>query len=428
MTPDDAPSAHLPRPAMAFEERLDRLAELAIRVGLGLQPGQQIVMTAPGEAMPLVRRLAEHAYKAGATLVTPLIGDDEVALARYRFAQGAEAFDVAPEWLFNAMAEAFRGGAARLAVVGDDPTLLAGQDAEKVARANKARSKAYRPALEFITGFAINWNLVPAATPGWARQVFPALPEREAVAALWEAIFQACRVDVPDPVAEWARHNATLHARTGFLNRRDYALLHFRGPGTDLRVGLADGHLWAGGAERAKNGVVCNPNIPTEEVFTTPHASRVEGTARSTKPLAHQGTLIEGIEVRFEQGRIVEANATRGAEVLRRVLATDEGAARLGEVALVPHSSPISRSGLLFRNTLFDENAASHIALGQAYTTCLRHSEGVAMEDLARRGANASLIHIDWMIGSGEVDVDAVAPDGTVEALMRAGEFVAGPR
>ncbi len=425
MTRDDASPSRSPG---TFEQRLDRLAELAIRVGLGLQPGQEVVMTAPGEAMPLVRRLAEHAYRAGATLVTPLVGDDEVALARYRFAQPPEAFDVAPGWLFNAMAEAFRGGAARLAVVGDDPALLAGQDADKVARANKARSKAYRPALELITGFAINWNLVPAATPGWARQVFPDRPEREATAALWDAIFLACRVDAPDPVAEWARHNATLRARTEFLNGRDFAQLRFRGPGTDLRVGLADGHLWAGGAERAKNGVVCNPNIPTEEVFTTPHALRVEGTARSTKPLAHAGTLIENIEVRFERGRIVEAKAASGAEVLRRVLATDEGASRLGEVALVPHSSPISRSGLLFRNTLFDENAASHIALGQAYTTCLRDSDGLAMKELAERGANASLIHIDWMIGGDAVDVDGVAQDGSVEPLMRAGEFVAGPR
>lgn len=411
-----------------FETKLDRLAALAVRVGLNLRAGQEVVMTAPVEALPLVRRIAAHAYQAGATLVTPLIGDDEVALARYRHAHPDTAFDVAPGWLFEAMANAFRGGAARLAVVGDDPTLLAGQDPAKVARANKARSIAYRPALELITGFAINWNLVPAATPGWARQVFPELPQDQAVAALWEAIFAACRVDAADPVAEWARHNATLHARTAFLNGKDYAALHFRGPGTDLRVGLADGHLWSGGAEQAKNGITCNPNIPTEEVFTTPHKLRVDGVVRSTKPLAYQGTLIEDIAVRFEGGRIVEANASKGAEVLHKVLATDEGAARLGEVALVPHSSPISRSGLLFRNTLFDENAASHIALGQAYTTCLRDSAGVPMERLAERGANASLIHIDWMIGSGTVDLDGITKSGEVEPLMRQGEFVAGPR
>ncbi len=409
-----------------FETKLDRLAALAVRVGLNLRAGQEVVMTAPLDAMPLVRRIVEHAYKAGATLVTPLISDDAVALARYRHAPDS-AFDVAPGWLFNAMAEAFRGGAARLAVVGEDPTLLAGQDPEKVARANKARSIAYRPALELITSFAINWNLVPASTPGWARQVFPDLAEDQAVAALWEAIFAACRVDVADPVAEWDRHNRTLHARGAFLNDKNYAALHFRGPGTDLRVGLADGHLWSGGAEPAKNGIVCNPNIPTEEVFTTPHRDRVSGVVRSTKPLAYQGTLIEDIAVRFEDGKIVEANASKGAEVLRKVLATDEGAPRLGEVALVPHSSPISKSGLLFRNTLFDENAASHIALGQAYTTCLRDSAGVPMEELAKRGANASLIHIDWMIGSGAVDLDGVTQSGVVEPLMRQGEFVAGP-
>ena len=407
-----------------FETRLDKLASLAVRVGLNLRPGQEVVMTAPLDAIALVRRIAEHAYKAGATLVTPLIGDDEVALMRYRHA-APDAFDTASGWLFEGMANAFRSGAARLAVVGEDPTLLGGQDPEKIARANRARSQAYRPALELITSFAINWNLVPAATPGWAREVFPELPPDAALAALWDAIFKACRVDAPDPVAEWARHNATLHARTAMLNARNFRELRYRGPGTDLTIGLADGHLWAGGAEPAKNGIICNPNIPTEEVFTTPHKLRVHGTARSTKPLAYQGTLIEDIAVRFEDGRIMEAHASRGAEVLRKVLETDEGAARLGEVALVPHSSPISASGLLFRNTLFDENAASHIALGQAYTTCLRDSAGVAMDDLAKRGANASLIHIDWMIGSGALDIDGVTQDGAAEPLMRAGEFVA---
>jgi aminopeptidase len=407
-----------------FDTRLDKLAALAVRVGLNLRPGQELVMTASTDTLPLARRIIAHAYQAGATLVTPLLGDDEISLARYRHA-GADAFDTAPGWLFEGMAKAFAGGAARLAVVGEDPTLLGGQDADKVSRANRARSKAYRPALELITSFAINWNLVPAATPGWAREVFPDMAPDAALAALWDAIFKACRVDVDEPVAEWARHNATLHARTKFLNEKNYAELRYRGPGTDLTIGLADGHLWAGGAEPAKNGIVCNPNIPTEEVFTTPHALRVEGTVRSTKPLAYQGTLIDDILVRFEAGRIVHAQASKGAEVLNKVLDTDEGARRLGEVALVPHSSPISASGLLFRNTLFDENAACHIALGQAYTTCLRDSAGVAMEKLAERGANASLIHIDWMIGSGGLDIDGVTQDGAVEPLMRGGEFVA---
>ncbi len=403
--------------------RMDRLAEIAVRVGLNLARGQELVITAPLDAVPLVRRVTEHAYRAGASLVTAFYTDDESRLARFRYAPD-EAFDVASGWLAEGIANAFRGNAARMAISGDDPGLLSAQDPDKVSRASRAASRVNRPSLELITNFAINWNIVACATPAWARTVFPELPEADAVARLWEAIFAASRIDGADPVADWAAHNDALAARGRRLNEQRFDALHFRGPGTDLSVGLADGHLWAGGAERAANGIVCNPNIPTEEVFTTPHRARVEGTVRSTKPLSYQGTLIEDIAVRFEAGRIVDAHAARGEHVLTRVLGTDEGASRLGEVALVPHSSPISQSGVLFQNTLFDENAASHIALGQAYTKCLRDTEGQDAEVLAARGANASLIHIDWMIGSGEIDVDGVASDGARTPLMRAGEWV----
>jgi aminopeptidase len=208
------------------------------------------------------------------------------------------------------------------------------------------------------------------------------------------------------------------------LNTKRFSALHFKGPGTDLTVGLADDHLWAGGGTTAGNGVYCQPNIPTEECFTTPHKDRVSGIVRASKPLSHQGTLIENIAVRFEDGRIVEATATAGEDVLNRLISTDDGARRLGEVALVPHSSPIAQSGVLFWNTLFDENAASHIALGQAYSTCLIDGEKMDAEQLAARGANASLIHVDWMIGSGEMDVDGIDKDGKAEPLMRSGEWV----
>lgn len=409
-------------PASTQEARLDRLGEVAVRVGLGLAPGQELLITAPLDAVPLVRRITEHAYRAGASLVTTFLNDDAAALARFAHAPDA-AFDTAPGWLFDGMAAAFRGGAARLAIAGENPSLLAGQDPARVARANRARSVAYRPALELITGFGINWTIASYATPAWARTVFPDLPEDTAVARLWDAIFAASRIDAPDPVAAWAEHNAALRARTAMLNARRFAALHFRGPGTDLRVGLSDGHLWLGGAETAKNGVTCNPNIPTEEVFTTPHSRQVDGTVRSTKPLSYQGTLIQDIAVRFEGGAIVDAQARAGQEVLQKVLATDEGARRLGEVALVPHSSPISASGLLFFNTLFDENAASHIALGQAYRTCLEGGATASDAELAERGANSSLIHIDWMVGSGEVDVDGIDAAGDAVPVMRRGEW-----
>lgn len=405
-----------------FEERLDRLAEVAIKVGLGLQKGQDVVITAPVEALPLVRRLNAHAYKAGASLVTPLFSDDILTLQRFRYAPD-ESFDKASGWLFDGMAAAFRNGAARLAVVGEDPSLLSAQDPEKVARANRARSAAYRPALEHIVNFDVNWNIISYATPAWAKAIFPDVPKETAMQRLWDAIFAASRVDGADPIAEWTRHNAVLSRRTAYLNQRRFAALRFKGPETDLTVGLADDHLWEGGAATAKNGIVCNPNIPTEEVFTTPHMAKVEGVVRSTKPLSYQGTLIEDIAVRFEGGRIVQSSARMGADVLAKVLATDEGAARLGEVALVPHSSPISKSGILFFNTLFDENASSHIALGQAYSKCIRDGDKLTPSQLAERGANSSLIHIDWMIGSDRIDVDGIGADGNAEPLMRGGEW-----
>ncbi|MFE8871800.1 aminopeptidase [Acetobacter persici] len=401
---------------------LDRLGEVAVRTGLNVAPGQQVIITAPLEAVPLVRRVTEHAYKAGAALVTTFYADEETTLARYRFGH-EETFDTAADWMARGMAEGFRAGAARLAITGSNPALLAGQNPEHISRASRAASRVNRPAMEIITNFDVNWNIVATATPAWAKVVFPDLPEDQAVLRLWDAIFAASRLTGADPVADWAAHNATLHRRAAFLNDARYAALHFTGPGTDLTVGLADGHDWAGGSEKAGNGIVCNPNIPTEEVFTTPHRLKVEGYVASTKPLSHQGTLIDDIRVRFEGGKIVEMHASKGEDVLSRVLDTDEGARRLGEVALVPHSSPISQSGILFQNTLFDENAASHIALGQAYTKCMLETAGQDEAALAARGANSSMIHIDWMIGSGEIDVDGIDANGTAVPLMRKGEW-----
>jgi aminopeptidase len=406
-----------------FERRLDRLAEVAVRAGLGLAPGQELLVTATLDAVPLARLIAEHAYKAGASLVTTLFSDEQAALIRFRHGSEA-AFDTAPAWLYESMAQAYRSGAARLAIAGNDPSLLSAENPEHVSRANRATSKAYRPALELIAGHAINWTIVANATPAWAAAVFPNLPPDEALKKLWAAIFAASRADRDDPLAAWKEHDANLHARADRMNAKRYAALHFRGPGTDVRVGLADDHLWLGGGTTARNGNYCIPNIPTEEIFTTPHKDRVDGRVTSTKPLSYQGTLIEEISVRFEGGKVVEAHAARGEQVLQKMIETDEGARRLGEVALVPASSPIAASGLLFMNTLFDENAACHIALGQAYSTCIKDGDSLSPEQLAARGANTSLIHVDWMIGSNRIDVDGVTAAGALEPVMRAGEWV----
>jgi aminopeptidase len=405
------------------EQKLDLLAEVAVKVGLGLAAGQELVMTASLDALPLARRITEQAYRAGASLVTTLYSDDEATLMRYRHAPDA-AFDKAAKWLYDGMGAAFKSGAARLAIAGGNPALLSNEDPDKVGRANRAVSQAYRPALELITRHEINWTIVACATPAWAAQMFPDAAPDEAMAKLWNAIFATTRIDEDDPVSAWKKHDANLQKRAAYMNQKRFASLHYRGPGTDFRLGLADDHLWLGGGTTAGNGLYCIPNMPTEEVFTTPHKDRADGTVTSTKPLSHQGTMIEGIQCRFEKGRIVEARATRGQEVLQKLIDTDEGARRLGEVALVPHSSPIAHSGMTFLNTLFDENAASHIALGQAYTSCLRNGEKLTPEQLAAKGANDSLIHVDWMIGSDKLDIDGVSTDGSEEPLMRQGEWV----
>jgi len=402
--------------------KLDRLAELAIKVGLQLKAGQDLLVTAPTAALPLVRKVAEHAYRAGAGLVTPILSDEAVTLVRYRFAPD-DGFDRAAGWLFDGMSKAFAGNTARLAIVGDNPMLLAGEDPVKVARASKANSIAFQPALEKIVNFDVNWNIIAYPSLSWAKQVFPEDEEDVAVAKLADAIFAASRVDNDDSVAAWEKHNATLRNRTEWLNGQRFSALHYSGPGTDLTIGLAEGHEWVGGASTAKNGITCNPNIPTEEVFTTPHARRVSGHVVSTKPLSYQGSLIDGIAVRFEEGCIVAAKAARGEEVLNKVLDTDEGARRLGEVALVPHSSPISKSGLLFFNTLFDENAACHIALGQCYSKCFVDGEKLTPDQIAAQGGNKSLIHIDWMIGSDQINIDGVHADGRRAPVFRNGEW-----
>jgi len=403
-------------------EKIDKLAQLAVYTGLGLRPGQDLILTAPVEALPLVKRIAVHAYKAGAGLVTPLFSDGELTLARYKYANNAS-FDKAPDWLYNGIGKAFDNNAARMAIVGDDPMLLANQDSDKIGRANKANSIAYKPARERITRFNVNWNIIAWPGAAWAKRMFPELSGIEAQSKLADAIFDASRVNTTDPVEEWKKHNEVLRKKCKWLNELDFASLHFNGPGTDLVVGLADGHEWMGGASIAQNGITCNPNIPSEEVFTTPHALNVNGSVCSTKPLSHQGALIDEIQVRFENGKITNAKASKGEEVLLKILDSDEGARRLGEVALVPNSSPISQSGLLFYNTLFDENAACHIALGQCYSKCFKGEENLSEKEILKRGGNSSMIHIDWMIGSRHIDIDGINSDGSRVAVFRKGEW-----
>lgn len=403
-------------------EKLDRLAEVAVRTGVNLQKGQDLIITANMSALPLVQRIAVHAYKAGAGLVLPFFTDDAITLARYENADDAS-FDRAADWFYEGLGKAYKGGAARMAITGDDPMLLADQDAGKVALASKAVSIAGKPAMGPIVGFEVNWNIVAFPGAAWAARVFPDVPVQEAQSKLLDAIYDASRLDGADPVQNWADHTAELKTRVKWLNAQNFEALQYTGPGTDLRLGLAEGHIWKGGASPALNGVVCQPNIPTEEVFTCPHAYKVDGTVSATKPLAYQGTVIRDISVRFEAGKIVDATASAGEAVFRDLLGVDDGSSRIGEVALVPHSSPISQSGTLFYNTLFDENASCHIALGQSYADTVAGGSELGEDELKQKGANQSLIHVDWMIGSGDVDIDGITRTGDIVPVMRKGEW-----
>jgi aminopeptidase len=408
---------------MTFEQKLQRFAEVAIKIGLNLQAGQDLVLRANIEHLTLVRKLVKEAYKVGAKNVVVMYNDDENTLAFFEHGS-KQALESAPQWLIDGLVKAIQGNAASLSITGGNPSLLKHVDPEKISIVNKTQGAASQKIGELIAGFAINWSAISFASPAWAKEVFPTLNETDAVAKLWEAIFDISRASDTDPVAAWQSHLDNLRNKKDMLNNKRYKALYFRGPGTDLEIGLIENHLWVGGSATAQNGVTCVPNIPTEEVFTMPHTGRVQGYVSSTKPLSVFGNIIEEMYVRFEAGVIVEAKAKKGQEVLEKLLETDAGAKRLGEVALVPHSSPVSRSGILFYNTLFDENAACHIALGKCYGENLGNYNDLSESERQAAGANDSLIHEDWMIGSDKVDVDGVQENGASEALMRSGEWV----
>lgn len=407
---------------LLFEEKLQRYAELVVRVGLNLQAGQHLLVRAPIETAPLVRAVVAGAYKAGARYVDVWWRDDAVTLARFQYAP-RDSFEEFPFWQAEALTEMGRRGYATLSIAADDPDLLKDQDPELVSTAMKVLQKNMRGLRQYTMRDAINWAVVSAPIPSWAARVFPAEPAEKQVERLWEAIFQVCRMNEPDPVAAWQTHIDRLMGRSSYLTAKQYTALKYTGPGTDLTVGLPAGHVWNGAQAVSEAGIAFTPNLPTEEIFTLPHKDRVEGVVSSSLPLNYSGTLIENFSLTFAGGRVVKATAQKGEPALLRLLDTDEGASRLGEAALVPHNSPISQSGVLFYNTLFDENAASHLALGNGYSPCLSGGPQMSADELAAAGCNSSLTHVDFMIGNAELDVDGVTGDGTVEPVMRRGEW-----
>ena len=411
--------------SLTFEQKLGHYAGLAVNVGLGVRAGQRLIVIAPIATAPLVRLVTARAYDAGATFVDVFWSDDAINLTRFEKAP-KDSFTHYPAWEGQALLEAGQRGDPVLMIRASDPDLLKNADADSIASAQKALRQVWKPYDELRLGDASAWCIMVAPIPSWSAKVLPDVPESERERAMWELLFATTRADQSDPVAAWKTHLERLQTSSAALNARTFRALKFRGPGTDLEVGLPSAHIWKSGASRTRHGVTYVANIPTEEVFTLPHRERVEGFVSSTKPLNYGGRLIENIRVEFKAGQIVNATASTGQETLIKLLDTDAGSRRLGEVALVPHSSPISQSGRVFYHTLFDENAASHIAIGKAYKDCLKNAQTMNESELEAAGVNTSLMHVDWMIGSGQVSVDGVNADGSLESVMRDGEWTLG--
>ncbi len=406
-----------------LEAMLDKYAELIVKIGLNLQPGQRLFIWAQQlEVAPLVRHVAKAAYQNGSKLVSVLWNDDQLGLIRLENAP-RDSFEEFPAWKTDARFNAMKRGDATLFIAGRDPDLYKGQDPELVGKTARAYSEHFKPILEMVARNSAQWCVVCPPTPDWAAAVFPESTREDAEMKLWEAVVKTCRLDQPDPVKYWQGYFDQIMIRGEYLTAKNYTAMIFKAPGTDLTIGLPKGHFWIGGWDRTEEGVTFAANLPSEEVFTLPHREQTEGIVTATKPLVYQGSLIEDFSLTFSGGKVVDFKAKKGQDILGNLLESDPNASFLGEVALVPHGTPISQLGLSFLNTLYDENASNHLALGNAYRFNLEGGTDMSEEEFAAAGGNESITHNDFMFGSGEMDVDGVLPDGTTEPVMRAGEW-----
>ncbi|ASK62011.1 aminopeptidase [Virgibacillus phasianinus] len=407
---------------MVSKKTQEKYAELALRKGVNLQPKQALVVSAPIEGAEFAKMIAQKAYEMGAKDVHINWADDELALLKYENAPD-EVLTNFPEWRVKLAETYAEDGAAVLSIDSTNPDLLKDIDSARVAKANKAAAEAMANYAKYMMNDLIPWSVIAIPTGDWAQKVFPDQSKEDAIESLWDAIIKTVRVDKEDPIAAWDEHNATLQTAQEVMNKKKYKKLIYKAPGTDLELDLPDGHIWKGGSADSAKGTTFNPNMPTEEVFSLPHKYGVNGTVSSTMPLNYGGSLIDNFTLTFKDGKVVDFTAEQGEDTLRHLLDTDDGARRLGEVALVPNDSPISQSGLLFYNTLFDENASCHIALGKAYPTNLEGGADMDDDQLDEHGVNDSLTHVDFMIGSENLDIDGVLPDGTTEAVFRNGTW-----
>lgn len=402
---------------------LRKYARLLVKTGINIQKNQTLVITTPIECAPFTRIIAEVAYEEGAGDVVINWRDELFTKIRYMRAPEA-VFEEFPEWQREFYNFYDDRGAAFLGISASDPELMKDVAPGRMAKAQKTNSTALREHMEKLMSNKNVWCVASIPTKSWAAKVFPEISEDEAVEKLWDAIFKAVRVDTEDPVASWENHKADLKKSIDFLNSNNFKSLHYKNSlGTDLTIELPEGHVWMGGSDYTPEGVEFNANIPTEEVFTLPKKTGVNGTVVSSMPLNFNGNLIDKFSLTFKEGRIVDFKAEKGYEFLKNLVGTDEGSHYLGEVALVPYDSPISNSKTLFYNTLFDENASCHLAIGKAYPVCLKNSEGKSTEELEKLGVNDSLVHEDFMVGTADMEIIGVTPGAEEITVFKNGNF-----
>jgi len=404
-------------------EMLKKYADLVVRTGINLQEKQQLFISSPIECASFARMIAEKAYEAGAINVIVDYNDEKLALIKYNKAL-MESFEKEPIYLALSKEELIKEKTAFISIHATDPELLMGVDPNKISTLSKTTSKTMKNVSAAMMSNEVQWCVVSIPTNGWAKKVFSNVSELEAVEKLWNSIFSIVRADKESPVSAWNEHLTNLKTRGEYLNEKNFKYLYYKSEGTDLIIELPQGHQWLGGEECTKDGVKFVANMPTEEVFTLPKKDGVNGYVTSKKPLNYGGNVIDNFKLTFKDGKIVDFTAEKGEEILKGLLDTDEGAKYLGEVALVGNNSPISNSGLVFFNTLFDENASCHLAFGKAYPSCLKGSDNMSEKELIEKGVNDSLTHVDFMIGSAELEIIGETATGEKVQVFKKGDWV----
>lgn len=406
-----------------FKKLLDNYADITVNIGLNVQKGQDVMIFAPIESPDFVRKTVRKAYEAGAKNVYVEWSDEAVTRTLFDLAPD-EAFESFPEWRANTYRELADGNAAFLYIYSPNPELLKGVNPERVALAQKTAAAANKQFSDDKISAKVSWTIVSVPTDAWSAKIFPDLGEKERMEALWKQIFTITRADRDNPEQAWNEHIQSLTDKLNYFNEKRFRQLHYKAPGTNLTIELPAEHLWVGGGMTNGKGTPFQPNMPTEEIFTMPLKTGVNGTVSSTKPLNYSGNLIDRFSVTFKDGRIVDFTAKHGLDTLRKIIETDDGSHYLGEVSLVPDHSPISETNLIFYNTLFDENASCHLAIGASFPFNYRGGRQMGQKALSAAGANTSLAHVDFMVGSGELDIDGETPDGQWIPIFRKGNWV----